>query len=57
MMKLARRFLRDERGLELSEYAVMAALIIVAILTAIFGLRGAIETRFNQLRDAIGTDQ
>jgi Flp pilus assembly pilin Flp len=54
MMKLARRFLRDERGLELSEYAVMAALIIVAILTAIVGLRDAIAAKFGELATAVG---
>ena len=56
MMKLAKRFLSNEQGLELSEYAVMAALIIVAIFTAIIALRGAIIDKFNALSTTIATN-
>ncbi len=46
---MIKRFLRDETGLELSEYAVAAALIVGAVATA-FGLLGdAIVARINDL--------
>jgi len=47
MLKLAKRFLSDEQGLELSEYAVMLALIVVALILAITALSTAISARFN----------
>jgi pilus assembly protein Flp/PilA len=43
------RFFRDEDGLELSEYAVMGALIIVALVGVIGLLGGAISTAFTTL--------
>jgi Flp pilus assembly pilin Flp len=47
MTQLTKRFVRDERGLELAEYAVMAALIIAVVVAAIVALRAAIGNRFN----------
>ena len=38
--KMIRSFLRDETGLELSEYAVAAALVTLAVVAA-FGALGA----------------
>jgi pilus assembly protein Flp/PilA len=44
---MLKRFLKDESGLELSEYAVAAALVALATVTAFTGLgttiKGAIE--------------
>lgn len=53
MKKLMKRFWKDEAGLELSEYAVMAALIIVAIIAVIVALSGAIEGKFQDLVDVL----
>jgi Flp pilus assembly pilin Flp len=47
MLKLAKRFLNDEQGLELSEYAVMTALIVAVVVTAIGLLAGSIKARFD----------
>jgi Flp pilus assembly pilin Flp len=53
MKKLMRRFLRDEQGLELSEYAVMAALIVAALVAVIVVLRDAIGNKFSALASTI----
>lgn len=45
-MKLLRRFVRDERGLELSEYAVILAVITLLIFAAIAGMSSAISDAF-----------
>jgi Flp pilus assembly pilin Flp len=45
-MDILKRFLRDDEGLELSEYAVMCALIILLIIAAITGLSSAISGAF-----------
>lgn len=42
-------FLLDDRGLELSEYAVAAALVAVAVVTAFTSLGDAIGVKLNQL--------
>lgn len=46
-------FLNDETGLELSEYAVAAALIAVACVAAFTALNGGITATINGLKDAI----
>ena len=42
-------FLIDETGLELSEYAVAAALVAIAVVAAFTSLGDAIGVRLNQL--------
>jgi Flp pilus assembly pilin Flp len=51
--KLAKRFWNDEQGLELSEYAVMSALVVAALITIIGLLSTAIGTRFGEVTTAI----
>ena len=53
MKKLAEKFFRDEQGLELSEYAVMTALILIAVITAIGLLRAQIVAAFTRVTNAI----
>ena len=53
-MNTIKRFLKDETGLELSEYAVAAALITIALVTAFTELGTAIKTKITELKDAIG---
>ncbi len=55
MFKLAKRFLSDEQGLELSEYAVMAGLIIVLAVAIIILVGGHINSIFNKLNGAMGS--
>ena len=54
MTEVIRRFVRDDRGLETVEYAVMTALIVAALVTAIEVLTGAVSTRFGQVTGVIG---
>jgi pilus assembly protein Flp/PilA len=42
-------FLTDETGLELSEYAVAAALVAIAVVAAFTALGDAIGVKLNQL--------
>lgn len=46
-MKRLQEFWSDEGGIELSEYAVMLALIVIALFAAILYLSGAISGRFS----------
>lgn len=48
-----KQFLRDETGLELSEYAVAAALVAMACALAFSTLGGAIGDRINSLAATI----
>jgi Flp pilus assembly pilin Flp len=54
MLKLAKRFLNDEQGLELSEYAIMAGLIIVLAVAVIITMGEHINNIFAKVRDALG---
>ena len=53
MKAFAKRFVSDERGLETVEYAVMTALIVAALVTAITALSGAISGRFGTVQTTI----
>ena len=48
-----RRFVRNDEGLETVEYAVMTALVVAAMVTAITLLANAITSRFNQTASTI----
>jgi pilus assembly protein Flp/PilA len=50
---MIKNFLRDETGLELSEYAVAAALITIACALAFRTLGNAIGSRVNTLAATI----
>ena len=50
---MIRKFLRDESGLELSEYAVAAALVALAAVAAFQLLGGNIGTKINELATKI----
>jgi pilus assembly protein Flp/PilA len=51
---MIKRFLNDETGLELSEYAVAAALVAIAAVAAFTLLGGNIAVRINDLAERIG---
>ncbi len=53
MTKVIKRFVSDERGLETVEYAVMTALIVTALVTAIEFLTGAVSDRFDAVKSVI----
>ena len=50
---MIKRFFRDETGLELSEYAVAAALVALAAVLAFQTLGGNIATKINELAETI----
>ncbi len=50
---MIKRFFRDETGLELSEYAVAAALVAIAVVVAFTALGDAIGVKIQQLADTI----
>ena len=53
MTKVFKMFLKDERGLETVEYAVMTALIVGALVTAIGVLTAAVSGRFGSVSGII----
>jgi pilus assembly protein Flp/PilA len=50
-----KRFWRDETGLELSEYAVAAALVALAVITAFTTLGNNIGAKITNLATKIGS--
>jgi len=53
MKALLERFIKDERGLETVEYAVMTALIVAALITAVGYIASAVTNQFNATADVI----
>jgi Flp pilus assembly pilin Flp len=49
-----KKFLIDENGLELSEYAVAAALVAMAVAVAFTALGSAIGVKLNELVTRVG---
>jgi pilus assembly protein Flp/PilA len=47
------KFIKDEDGLELTEYAVIGALIVIAVVVAITALSTQITAAFNRLSQEI----
>jgi len=52
---MIKKFLRDETGLELSEYAVAAALVALAVITAFTSLGTSIGAKISNLATSIGS--
>ena len=50
---MLKKFFADETGLELSEYAVAAALVALAVITAFTNLGTAIGNRIQELWESI----
>ena len=50
---MIKKFLRDETGLELSEYAVAAALVALAVITAFTTLGTNIGGKITNLANAV----
>jgi pilus assembly protein Flp/PilA len=49
-----KKFLENETGLELSEYAVAAALVAIAVVSSFTALGDAIGVRLNELVTRVG---
>jgi Flp pilus assembly pilin Flp len=55
MKAVLKRFLKDEEGLELVEYAVMTALIVATLVGVIVALALAIQGRFSGVEAVISS--
>jgi pilus assembly protein Flp/PilA len=53
MKRLLNRFVRDEQGQDLIEYALLAGLISLASIAAITTLGGNIQTKFGDIGTAV----
>jgi pilus assembly protein Flp/PilA len=53
MKSILNRFVKDERGLETVEYAVMGGLVVAALVIVIAALSTAVQARFQALITAI----
>ena len=52
---MLKKFLKDETGLELSEYAVAAALVAIAVAGVFTALGDTISDRINELEGHIAS--
>ena len=52
-MKRLWNFLRDERGLETVEYAIITGLIVAGTITAIIAIGGWVETQFTETQTTL----
>ena len=57
MKAVLKRFFKDERGLEASEYALLLALICIFLVAAVIVLRTAIQGAFEGAADNITTGE
>ncbi|WP_417459952.1 Flp family type IVb pilin [Kordiimonas sp.] len=55
MMKLLTKFRRDEEGATAIEYGLIAALIAIALITALNTLGDDLSTKFEEVGDAVDT--
>jgi pilus assembly protein Flp/PilA len=47
------KFIKDEDGLELTEYAVIGALIVLGVVGTVILLQGAIQSAFTEMQQAV----
>jgi len=50
---MLKSFLSDEKGLETVEYAIIAGLIVVALITLISTIGSKVYNKFNNLNSAL----
>lgn len=53
MMTLVKKFLRDESGATMVEYAILVALISVAAIVIIAAVGGQVNTAFSQVQECL----
>jgi Flp pilus assembly pilin Flp len=53
MKSMLKRFVSDERGLEMVEYGVLVALIVVALVLVVPLLIDAISSKFSEATSAV----
>ena len=52
IVKVLKRFAREERGMETVEWAVLAALIVAGLVSVIAGLGSNVVNKFTALQNA-----
>jgi Flp pilus assembly pilin Flp len=52
LLQIAKRFGRDDRGLETVEWAILAALIVAGLVAVISGLGNNVINKFTTLKNA-----
>ncbi|HCO96964.1 MAG TPA: Flp family type IVb pilin [Phycisphaerales bacterium] len=57
MKAVLKRFIKDERGLETIEYAIMTALIVVGLITVLGTIGGKIFNVFSDLNVGLDATQ
>lgn len=55
VVEIAKSFVKDERGLETVEYAIIAGLIVVGTIVTIASIGTWVSAKFTQLLAALGT--
>lgn len=55
MKNLLKKFVKDEQGLELSEYAIMAGIIIIIAIATILSMGSHINSIFTKVNTALNT--
>lgn len=53
MSNMIKRFMKDESGATMVEYAVLVALIAVAVIATVYLLGDEINKRFNEVKSCI----
>jgi Flp pilus assembly pilin Flp len=56
LRKLADKFVKDEKGLETVEYAIIAGLIVVGTIGLIASIGGWVNTKFNALDQGLAAN-
>ena len=55
VINLFRRFVDEDAGQDLIEYALLAAIIALGVIAAMTGVRDALNTQFNNISTTIAT--
>jgi Flp pilus assembly pilin Flp len=55
VVEIAKRFVKDERGLETVEYAIIAGLIVVGTIATIATIGLWVKAKFDTLNTTLGT--
>jgi Flp pilus assembly pilin Flp len=53
-MKMIQNFVRDERGLETIEYAIVAGLIVVGVITAVTAIGIWVANKWGDFKTNLG---
>ena len=55
MMEMLKRFIKDDRGLETVEYAIIAGLIVVGVIATVTSIGIWVNAKFTALNTGLGT--